>query len=275
MDLEQEVFDMTIVAFDTETSGAMPIGSDIVEFGAVKWQNGKIIDQFQTLLKPREPMSDFIIGIHGITNEMVENAPLMKDKILEIEKFMEDSLVMAHHAPFDQGFLAYELEKHGRPLPQSPVLCTSLLSRKLIEGTVNHKLQTLVEFLKIDGGAAHRALDDAKSCLYVGLESLKKIGESVTLRQAFQVQEKNLSWSNYSIFQCRYVYMPKLVQAIQGKKDIDFIYDKGPKKNQTRRATPLGVVRNPDGDYLNAFCKIDQQNKRFYLSTIKELEVVS
>jgi DNA polymerase-3 subunit epsilon len=117
-------------------------------------------------------------------------------------------------------------------------------------------------------------LDDARSCLHVGIASLKKLGDSVTLKQAFQTQEKNLSWSNYSIFQCRYVYMPKLVQAIEGKKDIDFIYDKGPKKTQTRRATPFGVVRNPDGDYLNAFCKIDNQNKRFYLSTIKELEVV-
>lgn len=265
---------MPLIAFDTETSGAYPIGFDVVEFGAVKWFEGKIIGEYQTLLKPRTEMSDFIIGIHGITNEMVSEAPKMKEKIYEIEEFFKDSVLMAHHAPFDQGFMTYEFEKYGIGLPKNPTLCTSLLSRKLIPETVNHKLQTLVEHFKFNGGAAHRALDDAKSCLHVGLECLKRLGPETTIRQAFLAQEKNLSWSNYSIFQSRYSYMPKLIQAIEGRKDIDFIYDKGPKKHETRRAFPMGVVRNPDGDYLQALCRNDNQNKRFYLSTIKEVEVV-
>jgi DNA polymerase-3 subunit epsilon len=109
--------DQTFVAFDTETSGAYPLGADVVEFGAVKWQNGEVIGEYQTLLKPREKMSDFIIGIHGITNEMVADAPTMDQKVSEILEFLGSSVLMAHHAPFDLGFMAIEFEINSRFLP--------------------------------------------------------------------------------------------------------------------------------------------------------------
>ena len=71
MNLNLPLNQYTYIAFDTETSGAYPVGYDIVEFGAIKYHHGQEIGKLQFLLKPREKMSDFIIGIHGITNEMV------------------------------------------------------------------------------------------------------------------------------------------------------------------------------------------------------------
>src|SRR4051812_41661743 len=106
LDTSKPWSEFEFVAFDTETSGAYPLGCEVVEFGAVKWKGGKEIDSFQTLLKPSKPMSDFIIGIHGITNEMVADAPEMKDKISEIHQFLQGAIPLAHHAPFDMGFLA-------------------------------------------------------------------------------------------------------------------------------------------------------------------------
>ncbi|MEK2646665.1 exonuclease domain-containing protein [Bdellovibrio sp. BCCA] len=274
MNLDLPLNEYTYVAFDTETSGAYPIGYDIVEFGAVKWYKGKEVDRLQFLLKPRELMSDFIIGIHGISNEMVKDAPLMSEKIHEIHAFFKDSVVMAHHAPFDMGFVSIDFEKARLPLPSEPALCTSLLSRKWIHGVENHKLQTLVKHMAIDGGQAHRAYDDAKACLHVALGCFQKMGEEMTLAGAIKSQGKNLWWKDYSLMFSTDNQLKNLIEATQNKKDIDMIYQGGSAKGETRRLTPIGIVRNPDGDYLQAFCHKDQTAKRYYLTRISDVAIV-
>jgi DNA polymerase-3 subunit epsilon len=274
MNLELPLDEYTYIAFDTETSGAYPVGYDIVEFGAVKYFKGQEIDRLQFLLKPRELMSDFIIGIHGITNMMVADAPNMKEKIQEIHSFFKGSVVMAHHAPFDLGFLTIDFEKAGLPLPVEPALCTSLLSRKWIHGVENHKLQTLIKHLNIDGGQAHRAYDDAKACLYVGLECFKKMGEGATLASAIKSQGKQLWWKDYAMHSVSDNTLKTMIESIHTKKDLDLVYDGGSAKGETRRVSPIGIVRNPDGDYLMALCQRENTNKRYYLSRIKDVGIV-
>ena len=104
-DVNSNVSNFPIVAFDTETSGAYPLESEIIELGAVKWVNGKIIDRFQVLLKPRKLLEESNIRIHGITNEMVADAPSMSAHIKPFCEFINDTVLLAHHAPFDLGFL--------------------------------------------------------------------------------------------------------------------------------------------------------------------------
>jgi DNA polymerase-3 subunit epsilon len=270
MELHRPWTEYTFVAFDTETSGAYPIGNEIIEFGAVKWQNGQEIGTYQTLLRPRELLTAFNMSIHGISNEMVAGAPLMPEKIREIFDFMGDAIPIAHHAPFDLGFVTVDFEANALPLPTGPALCSSLLARKLISGSENHKLQTLVKFLKIDGGAAHRALDDARSCLYVALECFRRLGDQATLADLIQSQGKNLLWTDYSLLRWNNPIVKVLIEAIQQKKNVEMIYDKGAGKTEPRQVTPLGIVRNPDGDYMQAFCLRDQTAKRFYLGKIKD-----
>lgn len=274
MKLDLPLKEYTFVAFDTETSGAYPIGHDIVEFGAVKWHQGQEVGHLQFLFKPRELMTDFIIGIHGITNAMVENAPSIQDKIVEIHEFLKGSIILAHHAPFDMGFLSVDFEVARLPLPAEPALCTSLLSRRWIQGVENHKLQTLVKHLGIDGGQAHRAYDDAKACLQVGLECFRLMGEDKTLAEAIASQGKNLMWRDYGLLHSGAVSLKTIIEAIHGKKDIEMVYKGGSKKGEIRRVTPIGIVRNPDGDYLMAFCHTDRTNKRYYLNRIADIETV-
>jgi DNA polymerase-3 subunit epsilon len=265
----------TFVAFDTETSGAYPIGSDVIEFGAVKWRGGQEVGSYQTLLKPRELLTDFNMSIHGISNEMVAKAPMMSEKIREIYDFMGDAVPMAHHAPFDMGFITVELEAHTLPLLTGPVLCTSLLSRKWIHGIENHKLQTLVKFLNIDGGAAHRALDDARACLKVGLECFKRMAENATLSDVLKSQGKNLQWTDYSLLRWNNPIVKVLIEATYQKKNVEIIYEKSSAvKSEPRQVTPLGIVRNPDGDYLQALCLREKISKRYYLSKIKDAALV-
>lgn len=274
MNLSLPWSEYTFVAFDTETSGAYPLGADIVEFGAVKWRSGKVIEEYQTLLKPNFEMTPFIISIHGITNEMVANAPKMSEKISEITSFLKDSVIMAHHAPFDMGFLTADLEKNKLPLLTEPVVCTSLLSRNVIKESPNHKLQTLIKFLNLHQGDAHRALDDAKACLEVGLECFRRMGPATTLEQIQKKVGKPLIWSNYLLTSNRNQNYQQMTQAIGDHKDVDIVYQGGSLPGKSRRISPIGIVRNPDGDYVMAVCHIDRAQKRFYFDKMKDVAIV-
>lgn len=275
IDFETPWQKIPFIAFDTETSGAYPIQSEVVEYGAVKWMNGKIVDTMQFLFKPREPMSDFIIGIHGITNEMVAEAPPISKHIQQIYDFMDNGVVLAHHAPFDFGFMVPEFEKYVGKLPQQPGLCTSLIARKVITGTPNHKLQTLAQHFKINSGQAHRALDDAKTCLEVAFKCFETIGAHATLEQIYKIQEKQLKWDQFAIHKFQSSAKIKtIVEACENKKIADIIYLGGTLKHKTRQIRPVGIVRNPDGDYVMAECLIEKTLKRFYLSKIQEIVLI-
>ncbi len=272
MNLATPLKDLTIVAFDTETSGAYPLDSDLCEIAAVKWKNGQIIDTYQTFVKPTKKMSDFIITIHGITNEMVESAPAVNQVIEDFYKFISDSVVVAHHAPFDLGFIGYEFEKKNLMLPTVPALCSSLLSRKLFPESKNHKLQTLVDFFKLEKGVAHRALDDSKACLAVTLKCIEKFGWDKTLEDLLKAQVVRLEWKNFSIYSLQDTSVGNaVVSAILSGRNIDLSYRND---NDHRILTPLGVVRNPDGDYIVALQPPEPEQKRFYFKRIVAAKIV-
>jgi DNA polymerase-3 subunit epsilon len=260
-----------VVAFDTETSGAYAIESEIIELGAVKWFNGKIVDRFQTLLKPSKLLVESNIRIHGITNEMVVTAPKMSEKIKNFAEFIDGSILLAHHAPFDLGFLTIAFENHNITFPSTINMCTSLLSRALI-ATTNHKLQTLVKELELTGGDAHRAFDDAYACLQVFFKCNEKLTHELipddSIQRLLAVQGKDLAFKNYAVLTAGDPKLIALYDACLNEKELTISYLSGQTKGNPRKITPIGIVRNPDGDYVHAFCHIDQQRKRFYMDKI-------
>lgn len=272
-DQEKRISEYPFVAFDTETSGAYPIESEVIELGAVKWHQGKVIEKFQTLLKPSKPLVPENIRIHGITNEMVADAPLMQTEILKFCDFVEGSVLMAHHAPFDLGFITLDIERAGLRFPTNALLCTSLLSRALLH-TTNHKLQTLIQELHLEGGAAHRAYDDAYACLQVFFKCLEKLEPEVSLKKLLDIQKKEISWDKYRIFSSGQAKLLSLAKACQQQKTIHIVYEGGQSKGQPRPIRPFGIVRNPDGDYVHAECGLDFQRKRFYLDKILDFDLL-
>ncbi|MEI7972977.1 MAG: exonuclease domain-containing protein [Bdellovibrio sp.] len=262
--------DQTFVAFDLETTGAYPLTSEIVELGAVKWAGGKLIDELQFMVRPQKAMSDFIIGIHGISNEMVADKKRIAEELPRFREFIQGSILLAHHAAFDMGFLAVELE--AEVLPTVKALCTSRLGRALIRGTPNHKLQTLVRHFGIDPGRVHRAADDARSCLEVALRIFTQLGE-VSVQEIARQMQGFYEWKDFSIQQAPPL-QKILSQAIHEESDVEFVYLGGSLKGKLRRATPLGLVRSPEGDWMPAICHIDRAEKRFYFDKIAELRQV-
>lgn len=257
------------IAFDTETTGKYPLEAEICEIAAVKFENGRVVDSFSSLIKPTQKMSEEVIKIHGITNEMVASAPMARDVIPRFHKFIGEDYLVAHHAPFDLGFVSVEFEKLGLSLPKTPVICSSRLSRNVIKDSPNHKLQTLIPHLGLTQGAAHRATDDAQACGELLLKCIE-IGKIQTFDKLWSTQWGKLHWSDYSINDLRdkNQSLNVLVACIESKTQAILKY--GTTSSHERFIEPMGLVRNPDGDFLIAS---DGQGiaKRFYLSKVVEV----
>jgi DNA polymerase-3 subunit epsilon len=266
--LDQSWRNLTLVAFDTETTGKYPLTAEICEVAAVKWRNGEVVETFSTLLKPTKPMGEQVIAIHGITNEMVEGAPRISEKIRELHAFFEGAVLVAHHAPFDLGFVAIEFERAGLPLPGLPVICSSLLSRNVIKESPDHRLQTLIGHLGLEQGKAHRALDDAKACLQVAIKCLERLDRE-ELKAAIERQGGAISWQRFSMkaLEEKDITGP-IVQASREGSQVEFTYAGGSKKDQVRRADALGVVRSLDGDFFIGQEFGETSGKRFFLEKV-------
>jgi DNA polymerase-3 subunit epsilon len=266
--------DITLIAFDTETSGKYPLSAEICEIAAVKWRGGEIVETFETLIKPSKPMGSEVIAIHGITNEMVETAPPISERIKDFWNFIQGGVVVAHHSPFDLGFVANEFEKAGLDLPEMPALCSSLLSRKLFPESQNHRLQTLIQFFSLPQGTAHRALDDTKACLEVALRCLEKAGDE--MNHAFEAQGGAITWQRFSMRDLESNSVIQVLMAgIKDQKRISMTYASGSSPGVARIVQPEGLVRSLDGDFLVAYDEKDQKSKRYYVEKITDAALLS
>ena len=275
MDEKSPWSETTFVAFDTETSGKYPLVAEIVEVAAAKWRNGKIIETFQTFVRPNRPMGEAVINIHHITNEMVADAPRIESILPRFDSFIKDTVLIAHHAPFDMGFIAYEYEKLRMPFPESKVLCSCLLARKAFPESVNHRLATLVSLFNVKVDQAHRALDDSKACLEVALHCMEKFGKDSSLEHIFKSQGGALEWKNFSLEDLlRHDLFGPVVEAAKKQLLLEITYKGGSRPGEPRRLTPQGLVRNPDGDYIVGLCHRDNYEKRFYFNRISSAKIL-
>lgn len=262
----------TFISFDTETTGKYAIESEICEIAAVKWRGGEIIDTYQQLIKPKTPMGEVVIKIHGITNEMVADAPPIHQVIGDFHKFIQGGTLIAHHAPFDLGFVTVPFEENKLALPTNGVICSSLLSRVVITDSPNHKLQTLIPHLGLNQGTAHRALDDARACLELALVCFERGGLN-TLDEIFERQGGALYWKDFSVeeLQFKNKSLGILIEAMKTRQRVRLVYSSGSKPGRERTIEPLGLVRSPDGDYFMAYDDSSPFAKRFYIEKIAEV----
>ncbi|MCG9623723.1 3'-5' exonuclease [Vibrio mediterranei] len=153
----------SVVVLDFETTGLSPNQGDrAIEIGAVKLENGTVVDRFQSLMNPGFRVSGFIENYTGISNAMLANAPSCKDVMGEFSTFIQNSNLVAHNASFDKRFLDAELELINESYT-GEFACSLLLSRRLNQEAHSHKLGDLVAYHNIaNDGVFHRALADAE-----------------------------------------------------------------------------------------------------------------
>jgi DNA polymerase III subunit epsilon len=161
-DLGTPLAEVTFTVLDLETTGASPGTSSITEVGAVKVRRGELQGTFQTLVDPGEPVPAFVRLLTGISDEMLIEAPPIEAVLPSLLEFLGDSVIVAHNARFDVGFLNAALIAGGYEPLANRVVDTAKLARKVLAGEVpNHKLSTLVSHLRCAHIPTHRAYADA------------------------------------------------------------------------------------------------------------------
>ncbi len=159
-----------------ETTGAKAPPCRITEIGAYRVKNGKITDEYQTLVNPETRIPLFISQLTGITDSMVRNAPKFCEVAADFLDFIGDSVLVAHNAHFDMHFLNHEIGRiHTDYRVRNPSLCTVRLSRRLLPDVENHRLNTLANHYSVALVNHHRASDDAHATAHIFLNLLEEL----------------------------------------------------------------------------------------------------
>lgn len=160
-------------AFDTETTSCTPTTGRIIEIGAVKFTKDGIIETYSQLFNPNQIITPFIQNLTHITNEMVAECPPIESKLKEFLDFITGTILIAHNAQFDINFLSSEITKSGLLNPRNKFIDTLQFSRNTYKDFSHHNLAFLAQQLEINPGNAHRAYDDAVTCMNLFLRLLR------------------------------------------------------------------------------------------------------
>lgn len=149
------------IVLDLETTGLDPHFDSIIELAALKIENNKIVDRFQSLVNPCFEIDEFITELTGITNEMLSKAPSIHDILPQFLSFIGKSIVVAHNANFDINFIYDTCSEFSLPVFSNNFVDTMRVSRRLFREEKHHRLSDLIFRFGISDNVEHRALSDS------------------------------------------------------------------------------------------------------------------
>lgn len=148
------------IAFDLETTGLSPQEHEIIEIGALKVREGKVVDRFMEFVHPDKPITSMITNITHITNDMVAGARSCPEVIHDFLSFCEDDVLIGHNVMFDYSFVKCSAVREGLTFEKMGI-DTLKIAKKVHPELESKSLSALCEHYKIENKAAHRAYFDA------------------------------------------------------------------------------------------------------------------
>ncbi len=149
------------VVFDLETTGISPNYDEVVEISAIKVREGRVVEEFNTLVNPKRSIPRRASQVNGITNEMVADAPLFEEVLSNFFDFVGDDVLVGHNiGSFDMKFLYRDSRKFYGKIPSNDYVDTLLVARRHLPSLFHHRLVDLAEYYHISTKGAHRALND-------------------------------------------------------------------------------------------------------------------
>lgn len=176
--IKGQSLDTTYCVLDLETTGFSPRLEKITEIGVMKYQDGKVIDKFSCFVNPEKSIPPRVVEVTGITDDMVRNAETIDKVFPKLLEFIKDSVLVAHNAEFDVGFLRHVAKELGYEFDFT-YLDTLSLAYELFPEYKTYKLGRIAKNLGIKVDVAHRALDDVDTTVKVFkvmLDMLKERG---------------------------------------------------------------------------------------------------
>jgi DNA polymerase-3 subunit alpha (Gram-positive type) len=180
--VERNLDDATFVVFDVETTGLSAMYNKIIELAAVKIHDGDIIDKFEAFADPKHLLSATTIDLTGITDDMVRGKPDPEHVVKEFMDWVGASILVAHNASFDIGFLNATLRAGGHDESVLPVIDTLELARVLMPTLKNHRLNTLAKRFDIELTQHHRAIYDAEATGHLMVKLLQRADEMFNMK---------------------------------------------------------------------------------------------
>ena len=186
--------DDTYIVFDIETTGFSSIRDSIIEIGAVKVQDGRIVDRFSTFVNPKRPIPFEITNLTSITDEMVMDSPGIETILPQFLEFVGDGVLVAHNAGFDVGFIEQNCRNLGLD-DHFIYVDTVALARVLLPTLSKYKLNIVAKALNISLENHHRAVDDAGATaeIFVKFVEMLKKDNITTLKEVNRYGDRNVN----------------------------------------------------------------------------------
>jgi len=255
-------------ALDIETTGINPYAARLIEIGMVRFTVSGIVSEYQTLVNPGTHIPEQVVMIHGISDDMVTDAPVMADVIDEIIEFIGDRPLIIHNSRFDLSFMEMECKRSGRAIPPWMSFDTVILSRKTFPGLLNHKLDTLCGIFNIPL-SHHRALQDAHGCMEVFRKCVNKVDPS------HQWSMKKLAEYQSKIDRAGIIreipFKERHGTVINIGKPVIIKYVNGDGIATERKILPKKIFKKGKQTVVYAYCYLRDEDRYFNTDRIEEI----
>lgn len=257
--------DRPLAVVDVETTGLSPrYGDRVIEIGVLRAEGEREVT-FESFVDPRCPISPGAMAVHGITQEMVAEAPRFGDVADQVWQLLDGVVLVAHNAPFDVSFLNAERRYLGLPPLDNPLIDTLTLARRHFTFPRNN-LGAIAFELGLPTDIRHRALAD----VLITWEVLKRFRVDLSARGMTTLEALYLRPA--ALPQDDTVPLPpELAEALSARRRLQLRYVSAHQVETVREVEPLEVIPQGDYLYLRAFCHLRQDERSFRLDRIVEI----
>lgn len=261
---------------DVETTGLDPSQGDrVCEIAVLKTVNGSVVGEFTTLVNPGRSIPQSAVSVHGITDMMVRRSPFFRDIAKDLLSVIKDSVIVAHNAKFDLGFLHVELGNLRITLPENNVIDTLGIARRYYTFPSN-SLGQIAKYIGLPAENGHRALADVMTTRDVFQYFLTDLGRrGIRLKRLKDVMK--LQGKSVEIESRKELVLPvEIEQALRAKGKLRIKYLSAYNDETTTRVIePYDISVTKESTYIHAFCHLRKERCTFRLDRILEFKAVN
>lgn len=211
---DRDLYESTYVVFDVETTGLSANNNDLIQIAATKMHKGNPIAEFDEFINPGYALSDFTTQLTGITNEHVQNAKKsLYDVLVSFQAFCKDSILVAHNATFDVGFMNMNYQRNGLPIISEPVIDTLEFARNLFPDLKRYGLGQLTRKFQIGLDHHHMANYDAEATGRLLFVFLNEVRDRYGWSNLMELNEKLVAEDSYKKVRPRHLTLYAKTQA--------------------------------------------------------------
>jgi DNA polymerase III subunit epsilon len=262
----QPIHTVPIAVLDFEMTGLDPMNDRVCEVAIVRGRYGRVEKTYQTLIQPCRKMSKSALGVHGITETMVADAPTFKQVAHEILSILDGCILVCHNVPFDICFLHREMEMAGFRLDPPVTVDTLMIARRLFAFRKNN-LATVCSQLDVDLKNAHRAMGDAQATfeVYFRMAEILDPKGDVTIQELLELIAA-LAPDSPTRLQQKGI----LKQAYRERRTvwIDYKSTGEPKLGTIRREIGIWLLKLP---HVQAWCYLREGQRVFRLDRMTKV----